>query len=161
MVINGPFCWLKDFVEVGVEVFSHPCQPVDQAMRVCLRLTDQDSLTSIGVATLSNVARVGDPGIVLENVSAVHHLLKEWQVITNTPEHINIEHGLHGRDSLGLYVVKHEPLKISLPPRLHWDASRDLHGHVSAASIELGNGRSHGIRRTGLTFIELCAQISK
>ena len=77
MVINGPFCWLKDFVEVGVEVFSHPCQPVDQAMRVCLRLTDQDSLTSIGVATLSNVARVGDPGIVLENVSAVHHLLKE------------------------------------------------------------------------------------
>jgi hypothetical protein len=100
-------------------------------------------------------------GIVLENVSTVHHFLKEWQVITNTPEHINIEHGLHGRDNLGLYVVKHEPLKISLPPRLHWDASSDLHGHVSAASIELGNRRSHGIRRTGLIFIELCAQISK
>jgi hypothetical protein len=143
-VINGPFCWLKDFVEVGIEVFSHPCQPVDQAMRLCLRLTDQDSLTRIGVATLSNVARVGDPGILLENVSAVHHLLKEWQIITNTPEHINIEHGLHGRDSLGFYVVKHEPLKISLPPWLHWDAFRDLHRHVSAASIELGNGRSQG-----------------
>src|SRR6516165_98218 len=76
VVINGPFRWLKDFVEVGFEIFSHPRQPVDQAMRVCLRLSDQDSLTSIGVATLSNIARVGNPGIVLENVSAVHHLLK-------------------------------------------------------------------------------------
>ena len=47
MVINGPFRRLKDFVQVGVEVFSHPRQPVDQAMRVRLRLADQDSLTSI------------------------------------------------------------------------------------------------------------------
>src|SRR6516225_11645484 len=108
-------------------------------MRVCLRLSDQDSLTSIGVATLSNIARVGNPGIVLENVSAVHHLLKEWQVITNTAEHINIKHRLHGCDNLGLYIVKHEPLKISLRPRLHRDTFRDLHGHVSAASIELGD----------------------
>jgi hypothetical protein len=161
MVVDGPFCRLKDFVEVGIEVFSHFCQSADEAMRVCLRLTDQGSLANIVVATLLNVAHVGHSGVMFENVSAVHHHLKEGQIITNTPEHINIKHGSHGRDSLGLYVVKYESLKISLPPSLHWDASRDLDGHISAACIELGNGQSNGIDRAGLTFIELRPQSSE
>ncbi len=68
---NGRLREREELVEIGGEVASHLRQAANDTMRVVLRLADQNALASIWVAAQADVAIVGNPSVVLEDVAVV------------------------------------------------------------------------------------------